>query len=156
MIKTKAKKKKIVIVGSIELTDKLIIIAEKLEKLGFETEIPHTVSRIRSGEFTLEEFKKWKKEAGGDIFFRKKSKVDYIKRYFNLIKESDAIIVVNFDKNGIKNYIGGNVLMELGFAYVLEKPIFLFNPIPNMQYADEIMDVNPIILNGDLSKLMVS
>lgn len=151
----KNNKSKIVIVGSVELADKLIEIADKLEKNGFETEIPHTVNRIRDGEFTLEEFKKWKKESGGDIAFRKKSKVDYIKRYFNLIRESDAILVANFDKNGIKNYIGGNALMELGFAYVLDKPIFLFNPVPEMQYKDEILDVNPIILNGDLSKLVV-
>jgi len=149
-------KKKIVVVGSVELADKLVDIAEKLEIAGFETEVPHIVNRIKKGEFTLEEFKQWKKESGGDISFRKKSKVDYIKRYFNLIKESDAILVVNFDKNGVSNYIGGNALMELGFAYVLEKPIFLFNPIPKMQYTDEILAVDPIVINGDLSKIAVN
>jgi len=145
-----------VVVGSIELADKLIKIAQKLESAGFEVGLPHTVNRIKNGEFTLEEFRKLKKENGGDIAFRKKSKLDYIKRYFNLIKESDAILVANFDKNGIKNYIGGNALMELGFAYVLEKPIFLYNPVPKMQYTDEILAVNPIILNGDLAKIAAS
>lgn len=149
-------KRKIVIVGSIELADKIIEISIKLERAGFLTEIPHTANRIRCGELTLEDFKKSKKENGGDITFRKESKVDYIKRYFNLIKESDAILVLNFDKNGIKNYIGGNALIELGFAYVLDKPIFLYNDVPVMQYTDEILDVNPIVIKGNLAKLVIN
>lgn len=34
---------------------------------------------------------------------------------------SDAILVLNYDKKGIKNYIGGNTLMEMGFAHVHDK-----------------------------------
>lgn len=144
---------KIVLVGSVENADKIIEISNKLEKMGHSTEIPHTVNRIKNNEITLEYFRKRKKEDGGDYIFRQESKVDYIKRYYNLIKESDAILVVNFDKNGIHNYIGGNALIELGFAYVLDKPIYLYNPIPQMPYTDEIQDVKPMILNGDLEEI---
>ena len=78
----------------------------------------------------------------------------YIMWYYNSILKSDAILVVNLDKKGIPNYIGGNTLMELGFAYVNNKKIFLLNPIPEeVSYTDEIKAVQPIILNGDLSKL---
>ncbi|KKQ04336.1 MAG: hypothetical protein US15_C0059G0009, partial [Candidatus Moranbacteria bacterium GW2011_GWF1_36_4] len=63
---------------------------------------------------------------------------DYIKYHYNKIVESDAVLVLNFDKNGVKNYVGGNTLMELGFAYVHNKKIFLLNPIPEMAYKDEI------------------
>lgn len=142
---------KIAIVGSVELADKLIDVAGKLEKMGFEVEIPHTVNRIRSGEVSLEDFKKQKKECGGDFSFRKDSNIDYIKRYFDLIKKSDGILVLNFDKKGIKNYIGGNALMELGFAYVLNKPIYLYNDIPEMAYSDEIKSVEPIVIDGNLN-----
>ena len=38
---------------------------------------------------------------------------------------ADAVLVLNYDKKGIKNYIGGNTLMEIGFAHVLNQKIFL-------------------------------
>jgi len=78
---------------------------------------------------------------------------DLIRYYFEKIKQCDAILVTNFDKNGIKGYIGGNTLMEMGFAYVLHKTIFLFNEAPEMTYTTEIEAMKPIILNGDLSKI---
>jgi predicted RNA-binding protein with PUA domain len=67
---------------------------------------------------------------------------------------SDAILVLNFDKNGVKNYIGGNTLMEIGFAHVHDKKIFLLNPIPDMPYKDEIEATDPVVLSGDLSKII--
>lgn len=75
---------------------------------------------------------------------------DYIRYHYNEIVDSDAILVLNFDKNGIKNYIGGNTLMELGFAHVHNKKIFLVNPIPEIGYKDEIEAVDPIIINDKL------
>ena len=60
-------------------------------------------------------------------------------------------LVLNFEKNGVKNYIGGNTLMEIGFAYVHYKKIFLFNPIPDMHYKDELKAMEPIIINRKLS-----
>lgn len=60
------------------------------------------------------------------------------REYYKIIKKSDAILVINFDKNDIKNYIGGAVLSEMGFAYILNKKIFLFNQITQMSYTDEI------------------
>ena len=72
---------------------------------------------------------------------------------FNLIKESDAVLVVNVDKNDIKNYIGGNTLLEMGFAHVLNKKIFLLNNIPDISYKDELRAMQPIVLNNDLSKI---
>lgn len=76
-----------------------------------------------------------------------------IREHYNKIVESDAILVINKDKNGINNYVGGNAFLEIGYAYVLNKNIFLLNPIPNMIYSTEIEAMKPIILNGDLSKI---
>lgn len=79
----------------------------------------------------------------------------YIKWYYDAICESDAILVLNFDKKGIKNYIGGNTLMEIGFAHVNGKKIFLLNPIPtDVSYVDEIKAMADVVLNGDLSKIV--
>jgi len=60
---------------------------------------------------------------------------------------------VNYDKRGIKNYIGGNSFLEMGFAHILQKKIFLLNGIPEIIYSDEIKAMQPTVLNGDLSKI---
>ena len=66
----------------------------------------------------------------------------------------DAVLVLNFDKNGIRNYIKGNTLMEIGFAHVLNQQIFLLNPIPDIPYyKTEIEAMRPIIVNGDITNI---
>ncbi|MEI6835838.1 MAG: hypothetical protein WCK59_03310 [Candidatus Falkowbacteria bacterium] len=106
---------------------------------------------------SYEEFLKIKAEAG-DILLRELESVDMIKRYWNFIKNSDAILVLNLTKKGIDNYIGGSTLMEMGFAYGHDKKIFLYNQIPErserIHYVDEIIDMKPIALNGDLEKIV--
>ena len=73
----------------------------------------------------------------------------------NKIKKSDAILVLNYDKNEVKNYIGGNTLIEIGFAHYWKTKIFLLNPIPEIPYyKSEIEAVKPVIINGDLSKIL--
>jgi len=75
---------------------------------------------------------------------------DLIRDYYEKIKASDAILVVNCDLNGIENYIGGNSFLEMGFAHVLGKKIFLLNDIPNSSFKDELVAMQPIVLVGDL------
>ena len=57
------------------------------------------------------------------------------------------------EKNNIKNYIGGNSFLEMGFAHILNKKIFILNDIPEMIYTDEIEAMQPIALRGDLTKI---
>lgn len=119
----------------------MIKLKEDLEKLNHKVIIQEDVKEHASGKISGED--KWRK-----------LKIDPLKTYFKEIKNSDAIIVNNLDKNGIKNYIGGNSLIEMAFAYVLEKKIFLINPSPKeVGYYDEIESMKPIILNGNLSKI---
>jgi nucleoside 2-deoxyribosyltransferase len=84
-----------------------------------------------------------------------KRKYNFIKIWHDLIINSDAVLICNFDKNGVENYIGGNTLMEIGFAYVNDKKIFLLNPIPEeMSYTDEIKAMVDNVLDDDLSKII--
>lgn len=86
------------------------------------------------------------------IKIEQKNNQDAIREFWNMMQGADAVLVLNLDKHGIKNYIGGNTLMEIGFAHVLNQKIFLLNPIPDIQfYKTEIEAVKPIIINGDLS-----
>lgn len=77
---------------------------------------------------------------------------DAIREFWKLMQNADALLVLNLDKGGIVHYIGGNTLMEIGFAHVLGQKIFLWNPIPEIPYyKTEIEAMRPLVINGDLS-----
>lgn len=69
------------------------------------------------------------------------------------VQDNDVVLVINFDKNSMKNYIGGATFLEMYEAFKLGKKIYLYNPIPEGILEDEITGMDPIILNGDLSLL---
>ncbi len=137
------------ICGSIDFSPEMGEIAKKLEERGHEVHLPFTTLKILAGEIDHKEFLEERNERG-DAKFRKLAGVDLIKRYFKLIDESDAVLVLNLEKKGVKNYIGGSTLIEMGFAHVLDKKIFLWNPIPQMPYSDEIRAMKPVVIGGDL------
>lgn len=140
---------KITICGSIKFADKLVEIYRLLEDLGHEPLMHEDMFKVVDGTAPeIVDFGKGAEHA--DV----KKKYGYIKWWHNSIKNSDAILVCNFDKNGIKNYIGGNTLMEIGFAHVNDKKVFLLNSVPeNVSYVDEIKAMADVILNGDLKKI---
>lgn len=140
----------IAIVGSSSFAKQMVEYRDKLIELGHETGLhEHYIAQAR-GE--MKDLLKRMNEDGEHAAV--KIEYDYIRYHYNEILNSEGILVLNFDKNGIKNYIGGNTLMELGQAYVNDKKIFLLNPVPEMQYKDEILAVEPVIINGDLSKIV--
>ena len=141
---------KIAICGSLNFTHEIKKVADELKNLGFEVSIPISSEKILRGEFSLDEIKN-EKENGK--FSDRAIKYDSIRAYWKIIKESDAILIANFDKNNIKNYIGGNSFLEMGFAHILNKKIFLLNEIPEMIYSDELKAMQPIVTNGDFSKI---
>jgi len=132
---------KIGIIGSMQFTEKMIEVRDQLRKLdhdAFLTDL-HDVFIGKSDE---------EKEK---IKIDQKNNLDAIKEFWQAMQGADAVLVLNFDKHGIKNYIGGNTLMEIGFAHVLNQKIFLWNPIPEIPYyKSEIEAVKPIVINGDL------
>ena len=122
----------------------MVEVEEKLVALGHEVVLPENTKEYANGELK-----------GETSHESTKNKIDndLIRSYFHEIKNCDVVLIVNCDKNNIQNYIGGNAFLEMGFAYVLNKPIYLLNSIPEMLYTDEIKAVEPIVLNGDLSKI---
>jgi len=143
---------KIVICASISFTYKIKEVADVLSRDGYEVEIPWSAQRILDGDMSFEHWQSVK-EKEGDISFRESSGEDFIKKHYNLIKDSDAILVLNIEKKGVKNYIGGNTFLEMGFAYISDKKIFLLNEIPECSYTDEIKAMRPIVLGGDINKI---
>ena len=134
----------IAICGSMAFTEKMIDIKKDLENLGHDVLITD-YAKDYYGK-TLEE-----KE---ELTIKDKIEKDAMREFFDKIKKSDAILVLNYDKRGIKNYIGGNTLIEIGFAYILNKKIFLLNGIPDIDYyKSEIEGTKPTIIEGDLKKI---
>lgn len=78
---------------------------------------------------------------------------DLLRANFETAKRADAMLIVNVEKNNIQNYIGGNSFLEMWFAHVLHKPIFLLNDIPEIMYKDEILAMQPTIIYGDLNRI---
>lgn len=142
---------KITIIGSSSAQNKKVELMDELKKLGHEPIIhPHYIQSVKEGRTDITD-----RLAKGE-HAQVKIEHDYMKWYYKAIKDSDAVLLVNLNKNGMENYVGGNSLIELGFAYVSDKKIFMYNSYPKEEecrYLDEIEAVQPIVINGDLKKI---
>ncbi|MEF2176100.1 MAG: hypothetical protein V3575_06505 [Candidatus Absconditabacteria bacterium] len=136
---------KIVICGSMSSSELMAQIGEKLESKSFEVILPKHTKEYASGIMKLENSKESTEN---------KIKDNLIKDYFNKIAQSDAVLIVNVPKNNIPNYIGGNSFLEMAFAHVLDKKIYLLNPIPDMIYTDEIIALRPVVIHGNLDLIV--
>ncbi len=135
---------KIGVAGSMQFTDKMIEICAELEKLG------HTVFMSKFKDAYAGK----SPEAIEQQKLIDKYQNDAIREFWQPMQSADALLVVNIDKHGIKNYIGGNAFLEMGFAHVLNQKIFLLNDIPDMPYfGTEIIAMKPTVINGVLSNI---
>jgi len=146
---------KITICGSIAFFREMLEVRDKLEKLGHEVKLPPTEIPGPDGNMiSVEEYYRLRKQASKEekwIWDRKK---DAITNHFKKVEWGDVALVLNYDKKGVKGYVGGNTLMEIGVAFFLSKPIYLLNDIPeDVSYAEEILGMMPIVINGDLAKI---
>ncbi len=69
------------------------------------------------------------------------------------IKNVDAVLVLNFNKNGQANYIGGATFLEIYDAFRMNKKIYFVNEIPDNMLKDELIGFNPTIIGNDFSKI---
>lgn len=135
---------KIGVAGSMQYTEKMVEIVKRLEAMGHEA----FTSKFADAYLGKDDEEKEK------IKLDHKYNYDAIREFWKPMQGADALVVANYDKHGIKNYIGGNAFLEMGFAYVLGQKIYVMNPIPDMPYyGTEIIAMKPIVLNGDLSKI---
>lgn len=139
---------KIMIAGSSVYSKKMVEYKKKIEALGHENNLHEHYIAQANGEMK-DYVDRFHQEHGA-----LKKENDYIRYHFHEIADSDAILVLNFDRKGIKNYIGANTFLEIGFAHVLNKKIFVLNSLPDQEYIKDEMDaMDPIILNDDLSRI---
>lgn len=131
---------KIFIICSKAFYDKIKPIKEYLENNGWEVFVPHTYLN------PSKESETWQ---GGE-----ESHSEFKARMFRLseerIKSMDAVLVLNYERHGIKNYIGGSTFLEMYEAFRNNKKIYMMNPIPEGLLFDEIDGFSPVIINSDL------
>lgn len=134
---------KLMICGSMHFSKEMLEAKNMLEKLGHEVMVPSDVNEcLKNPELNM------------DLGYCMETDID--KKDFDQVAESDGIVVLNYDRNNIKGYVGGATLMEIGLARHLNKKIFLlFNPPKeeDLRYALEIKVARPIVLNGDLNNI---
>lgn len=132
------------IIGSMQFTERMLEMKERLSSLGHDAYLTN-LHKPFIGKTDDEKEK---------IKIGQKNNLDAITEFWNMMQGGEAVLVLNLDKNGIKNYIGGNTFLEIGFAHVLKQKIFLLNPIPEIEfYKTEIVAMKPIVINGDISMI---
>lgn len=134
----------ITICGSMQFHDEMLKTKIDIEALGHAVFIPSGVYDKSRNEFYADT---------DEERVTVKIEHDLIREHFRYIEQSEAILVLNYDKKGVTGYIGGNTFLEMGHAFGRDKKIFLLNPIPNMDYKTEMHAMQPVVLGGDLSKI---
>ena len=134
---------KILIICSKKFYDKIPNIKNALEESGHKIYLPNCYDKPQ----TEEEMWKLGKNAHQEF------KAKMYKQSEEIISKMDAVLVLNFDKENQRNYIGGATFLEMYDAFRLDKKIFLYNDIPKGMLYDEIEGFAPVIIHGDLTKI---
>ena len=142
--------KTITICSSASFYKQVLGVQKELQKRGFKVFIPLTANKMKkSGDFDVKKYKTWYKNAAD---YGRKTKL--MRAHFKKVIEGDAILVLNYEKNGVQGYIEGNGLMEMAIAFHYKKPIYVLNPASEtLSFYEEILGMYPTFLNGDLEKL---
>jgi nucleoside 2-deoxyribosyltransferase len=140
----------IVICSSAAFYEHVNEVADQLEKRGFKVVVPKTARKMRaSGDYDVKKAKTWYDKPEDFTI-----KASLMREHFEEVAKGDVVLVVNDEKHAVKGYIGPNVLMEMGLAFYLNKPIYVLNAInEDMPVYEEIVGMGSIILNGDLTKV---
>ncbi len=135
----------ITICGSMQFHREMLIAKSFLESQGHTVHVPSGAYDIRKNEFYA---------SSEDEKISFKIENDLIREHFQYIQQSDAILVLNYEKKETPGYIGGNTFLEMGHAFGLGKKIYLLHPVPAMDYAVEMHSMRPTVLNGNLKQIV--
>jgi len=99
----------------------------------------------------LSETRDWPTFSDDEII---KTKGWLIRRQIANIAKAKAVLIANYYKNGVDNYIGSNTFLELGVGFIYAKPLYLLNEVPKQDNREEILALEPIVLNGDIERFI--
>ena len=135
------------ICGSMTFVNEMVKAKEELEDLGHKIFLPCDTDECMKNPNLIDDL---------NADYKHLTENNILKKCFKLVADSNAILLLNYPKNGTDGYIGTSSLMELGIAYHLGKKLFLLHDIPDpndARWAHEVRVMRPIILKGDISKI---
>lgn len=138
--------KKIAICASVSFYESVVEVKNILSQAGFDVLIPEVAAQMeKENNFDIEAYSS---EFASTDSLAKKALMD---AHFDLIRQSDGVLILNKTKHGQTGYIGPNVLMELTVGYISKKPLFLFTaPSEQLPAYREIIALQPMVLDGKL------
>jgi hypothetical protein len=142
---------KITLCGSLAFIDQMNELKKQLEDAGHEVQLPPTTVTDETGkEIPVVLLHQQRRETTTTTGWIWDHKTQAIRDHNKKVEWCEAVLIVNEDKHNVAHYIGGNTLMEMGLAFHLGKKIFLLNPIPEVPYKEEIIGMQPTVINGNL------
>jgi hypothetical protein len=134
----------IALCGSMAFTDQMIEVRRELERLGHEVVVSKFADLYQGKS----------QEEIAEATIHDKMHNDAIREFWPKVQHCDALLVLNYDRKGIKGYIGGNTFLEIGFAHVLGKSVFFLNSIPDIDLIrSELEAMRPVMIHGDLQRI---
>jgi diphthamide synthase subunit DPH2 len=142
--------KTIVLCASVAFYEHVNQLADELKALGFNAVVPETASKMRkSGNYDVDSVKTW---LNNPEYLHEKARL--MRGHFDKVAGGDIVLVVNDEKHGIRGYIGPNVLMEMGLAFHLKKPIYVLQTTgKEMTNHEEVAGMGSVFIDGDLTKI---
>jgi nucleoside 2-deoxyribosyltransferase len=137
--------------------EKFMSLVDELTKIGHTVYYPDVEFKVNDDTSTIGAF--FDSNGGVDEFPHDhevwKLKGEAITKHFRKIDQSDAILVTNYEKKGIENYIGGNTFLEIGYAFGTGKKVYILHDLPTESaYKEEILGMRPHVLQGDISNIV--
>ena len=149
---------KICICSSMAFYKQFSELKKELEKMGHTVLAPEIEFETKGDDTSVGAF--FDSHGGVDAFppdhevWKKKGRA--ILTHFQKIDESDCVLITNYEKKGVPDYIGANGFLEMGYAYAKGKPVYILNNLPKQSaFKEEILGMQPIVLHGDVSKISI-
>lgn len=133
-------KKTIAICSSMQFAAEIKEVARTLEEYGWKVYMPDLSEKSTEYLHLPAEEKQAAKRS-------------FITNHFEKIKQSEAILVLNYEKKGVEGYVGSNTLMEIGVAFSLGKTIYLLYSPGEQSCQEEVLALASVVLNGSLELL---
>ena len=125
-----------------KFNNEMIVLQKKLEAAGHQIHMPIAAPGVDY----------WAQDGAHRIEAKKGLRL--VEKHLDKITESDAILVANYTKGEVENYIGANTFLEMGYAKYKDKKIFILNSLPDHKYIhEELASFEGTVIDGDLTKI---